>query len=139
LALSPVYRKCQQCGGCGHIFPPPADLAWLRCSICDGSGHQLVEGAPLFGCTMTLGSRKRGEIVTLGNGDRGRIQRHTKNGTPMTFITLIGDFDDVESTYTTMYPSSIGVSSVADARWCEDNDHQGERQDNEDPMRKARR
>lgn len=138
MALSPVYRQCRACGGAGHIHPAPTGMSWLRCTSCDGVGHEWIDGAPLFGCKMLLSERRRGEIVTIGNGDRGRIQWHTKGARPITFISLIGDFDDRESTDVTMYPSCVGIISVADPRWYDDSDQAGGRTDNEDPMRKQK-
>lgn len=109
---SPVHEDCAACGGYGRTPP-----TWQRCPICDGIGLVFVAGAPLFGCTMTLDKRKPGEIVTLGNGDRGRIIRHDKRGTPSTEIALIDDLFDVEDREPTRYPSSVGVRSVSSPAW----------------------
>lgn len=78
--LSPVELDCPDCAGGGWLI----GSTWTVCARCDGKGKVWVVGAPSFGCKMTLGSRRLGEIVTLGNGDRGRILRHDKRATPTT-------------------------------------------------------
>jgi hypothetical protein len=64
---------------------------------------------------MTLGDRHRGEIVTIGNGDRGRIVRHVERGRPTTFVALIDEFFDTEAEEATEYPSETGVRSTLPA------------------------
>jgi hypothetical protein len=136
-ALSPVERDCLACKGCGYVHPAPAGLSWCLCTTCDGLGRTWIDGAPSFGQKMTLADRKPGEIVTLGNGDRGRILSRSRNGTPTTSIALICDFTNIESQESTSYPSSVGVISVADMRWFkDDDDHSHSREDAADPMRK---
>lgn len=91
----------------------------------------------MFDCTMTLAKRKVGEIVTLGNGDRGRVLAHDRREPQTTRLGLIGDFDDVESHTPTTYPSCVGVSSVADPRFFHDDaGHEKSHEDVTDPMRK---
>lgn len=130
--LSPVEMDCQACGGGGWIIGG----MWATCRVCDGTGKAWIPGAPLFGCSMTLAARKPGEIVTLGNGDRGRILRHDKRPPKTTAIALIDDFDGTESYVSTNYPSCVGVVSVSDPRWFTDDDaHAHDRQDQTDPLR----
>jgi hypothetical protein len=124
---------CPSCNGVGTKPGEP----WVSCPTCDRIGKTWIPGAPGFGCKMKLGSRKVGEIVTLGNGDRGRILRHNKHGTPTTSLGLIGEFDDRESHTPTSYPSVTGVASVADPRFfTDDEDHAKSHEDVVDPMRR---
>jgi hypothetical protein len=90
---------------------------------------------------ITLADRDPGEIVTLGNGDHGRILWHmprkTKKIKPdTTFVGIIGDFDGVESHEPVAYPSCVGVSTVDWSRAIVDRDaHSGERTpDYNDPI-----
>lgn len=130
--LSPVEVDCALCAGGGWIIGD----GWVLCRACDGSGKAWVPGAPSYGCKILLGSRKLGEIVMLGNGDRGRIVRHDKRSPATTSIALIGDFDGQESSYPTSYPSIVGVVSVSDPRWfTDDKGHAHGRQDATDPLR----
>lgn len=108
--LSPVQRLCD-CGGFGRRPPN-----WKLCPDCDGIGRVFIEGGPLFGCKMTLAGQKPGEVVTLGNGDRGRIVRHIRRGTPTTELAVIDAFYGTEDIDPTWYPSSTGVSSVESQR-----------------------
>jgi hypothetical protein len=134
--LSPVELDCPTCNGIGWVTA----TSWALCPICRGVGKAWIPGAPGFGCKITLSQRRVGEIVTLGNGDRGRIVRHDKRATPTTSIALIGDFDQRESSYPTAYPSCVGVASVSDPRWIsDDSNHSHDRDDQVDPMRKATR
>lgn len=83
-----------------------------------------------------------GEIVTLGNGDRGRLLWHSPRKNPTTsYLALIGDFDDAEDKNPTAYPSCVGVSSVGVPRMRgSDDDHRGDRGvDDMDPMQRGRR
>jgi len=129
--MSPVERSCPPCGGTGWT---PVASSWPElCAACDGIGRCWIDGAPSFGCKMKLSQRKVGEVVELGNGDRGRIMWHAK-GT--TFVALIGDFSGVEDDQPTSYPSATGVRSVTDPRWHkDDNDHGADRADESDPLR----
>lgn len=131
--ISPVELQCAECQGTGNRI----DDAWVRCPVCKGLRKVWRPGAPLYGCKMTLAERKPGEIVTLGNGDRGKITAHRKNGTPTTSIALIGEFSGLESKESTTYPSCVGVISVSDPRWFYDDDpHANSGVDDTDPMRK---
>jgi hypothetical protein len=132
--LSPVERDCPRCGGVGW----ERDDMFKLCLDCGGVGKTWIPGAPGFGCKIVLGKRKVGEIVTLGNGDRGRIVRHDKRGAPRTSVALIGDFDDIQAEEATSYPSATGVVSVSDPRWHDDDSgHAHSREDQADPIRKA--
>lgn len=91
-------------------------MLWPTCPTCDGTGHAFAPGAPGYGCELELGDRLPGEIVTLGNGDHGRVLRHCTSGTPTTWLGLIGEFSGVESHMPTMYPSSAGVAEINAAR-----------------------
>jgi hypothetical protein len=133
--ISPVERECSDCQGTGRKI----DDSWAFCSACDGIGKVWRAGAPRYDCKITLAQRKPGEIVTLGNGDRGKILAHRKNGTPTTIIALIGDFSGEESKQSTTYPSCVGVASVSHPNWFYDEDnHAGSGEDQTDPMRKNR-
>lgn len=136
--ISPVERECSACQGVGR---PKAD-PWVTCGKCKGNGREWRPGAPGYGCKITLADRRVGEIVELGNGDRGRIVRHDLRTPETTSIALIGDFDGVESRHPISYPSSVGVVSVSDPRWFSADDHNKDNQDAGDPLqrhRKARR
>jgi hypothetical protein len=90
---------------------------WTSCPVCKQTRRVWAPGAPLFGCTITLSDRFPGEIVTLGNGDHGRILWHmprkTKKVNPeCTFLGLIEEFTGVESYSPIFYPSCVGVASV---------------------------
>ncbi len=118
--------------------------AWLRCAACDGIGTAWGIGAPAFGCLTTLADRDPGEVVTLGNGDRGRILWHmprkTKKRRPdTTFLGLIDDFTDRESSTPIAYPSVVGVLTVDESRTaCDQDAHAGERGvDYNDPVHRT--
>lgn len=134
-AISPVERECPDCKGVGTR----PDDAWQSCPACKRLGRVWRDGAPGYGCKTTLSKCKPGEIATLGNGDRGKVLAHRRNGTPTTAIALIGEFSGVESKKPTMYPSCVGVVSVADPRWFYDTDsHADSREDATDPMRRTK-
>lgn len=133
--ISPVERECPDCQGTGNTIADP----WVRCPTCKGLRKVWRPGAPRYGCKITLGQRKPGEIVTIGNGDRGKILAHRKNGTPTTMIALIGEFSGLESKESTTYPSCVGVISVAHQNWFYDDDaHANDREDETDPMRRMK-
>lgn len=133
--ISPVETVCPDCKGVGT---DPAD-AWRSCATCGRLGKIWRPGAPLYGCKTTLAKCKPGEIATLGNGDRGKVLAHRKNGTPTTSIALIGDFSGEESKESTTYPSCVGVVSVSHPKWFYDDDsHAGSGEDQTDPMRRNR-
>ncbi len=136
--MTPVYGHCPACRGAGGAF---YRYGWARCAGCDGIGRAFIAGAPAFGCSITLADRDPGEIVTLGNGDRGRILWHmprkTKKVRPeTTFIGMVREFDDAEDHTPIPYPSSVGVASVDVARVAADREsHAGERDvDLNDPV-----
>ncbi len=107
------------------------------CTRCDGIGRIWLDGGPSFGCKMTLATRKRGEIVTLGNGDRGRVVRHSKRG-PTTALVLIDDMFEQEAAEATEYPSETGVRSTLPALAIND-DEAGQaksRHDQVDPLQR---
>lgn len=133
--LSPVQRLCADCNGFGRA--PDHSL----CRPCDGIGRVWMEGGPSFGCKMTLASRKVGEVVTLGNGDRGRVVRHCKRGAPTTDLVLIDDMFETEADETTSYPSITGVASTLPAN-ARNEDSAGQtrsRQDQLDPLQRETR
>jgi hypothetical protein len=132
--MSPVHMRCTVCRGNHGRLPPD----WALCTRCDGLGYEWVPGAPAFGCMITLAERRPGEVVVLGNGDRGRILRHDRRGTPTTILGLIGDFDGQEDTDGTWYPSCVGVASVASPVWLKDPNagHVSDGSDILDPLRK---
>jgi len=93
---------------------------------------------------MTLADRDPGEIVTLGNGDRGKILWHmprkTKKVKPeTTWLGLVEEFTCAESHRPIAYPSCIGVLSVDVARAQLDrDDHEGEKGiDLNDPVQRT--
>lgn len=133
--------RCERCAGAGYVWPPPPPDAWLRCAVCRGLGEVWERGAPSYGCQITLADREPGEIVTLGNGQRGRILWHApkkdrKVVPETTFVGLISDFDGVETHEPVPFPSCVGVASVAIERTGGDaDDHLGDRSaDPLDPM-----
>lgn len=81
--------------------------------MCNGIGKTWIPGGPSFGCKLVLAKCRPGEIVVLGTGERGRVIRHVKRGTPSTDVALIGDFDDLEEETPTSYPSVVGVASIS--------------------------
>lgn len=138
--MTSVLRQCRSCSGTGSAPSTPASL-WPLCAGCQGVGKTWIVGAPDFGCSITLADRDPGEIVTLGNGDRGRILWHvprkSKKVRPeTTFVGLIGEFDEIESHAPVSYPSCVGVSTVDWSRAVVDGDaHAGEREiDYNDPV-----
>jgi hypothetical protein len=69
-------------------------------------------GAPGYGYELELGDCVPGEVVTLGNGDHGRVLKHFPSGIPTTWLGPIGLFSGIESDRGVMYPSSAGVECV---------------------------
>lgn len=140
--MTSVEIPCPPCAGLGYLFPASG---WLLCASCDGVGRTWAPGAPGYDCKIRLADREPGEIVQLGNGDRGRILWHSprknKRQKPdVTFIGLIGDFDDVESAIPTKYPSCVGVISVGIQRLAGDaDDHAHDHsEDLSDPLQRRR-
>lgn len=139
--MTSVYVQCPSCGGYGHR---PPDF-WESCADCKQTGRVWAPGAPLYGCAETLADRVPGEIVTLGNGDRGKILWHLpwranyaskskKVAKTGTFLGLIEEFTGNESHRPVYYPSCVGVLSVDVARMIGDtSDHSGE-EDEIDPV-----
>lgn len=121
-----VYIDCPACHGAGGF---PTTLWWARCAACDGIGRAWAPGAPSYGHETTLADRTPGEVVTLGNGERGRVlwhmPRRTKKVTPeTTFLGMIEPFTDLESPLPVPYPSCVGVLSVDVSRTAgDDNAH----------------
>lgn len=145
VGLTSVYIDCTSCGGHGRL---PPDY-WSPCQECGQTGRVWAPGAPLYGCVETLADRVPGEIVTLGNGDRGKILWHLpwasnyskklkKLAKTGTFLGLIEEFTGNESHKPVYYPSCIGVLSVDFARALGDvSDHSGEKFEDEiDPVHK---
>lgn len=139
--MTAVRIPCPRCFGQGWRIAAPS---WVLCAGCDGIGKTWSPGAPSFGCSILLGSRVPGEIVTLGNGDRGKLLWHSPRGKdkkrpPETsYIGLIDEFDN-EDHRPTAYPSCVGVSSVGIPRGRGDDDHYGDRSaDVSDPMQQRR-
>lgn len=132
--LSPVERYCPNCDGYGFNM---GDGLLAHCPACDGIGRVSIEGGPLFGCKYTLKDAKPGQIVTLGNGDRGRVIRHNRRGTPTTDINLIHPFLDDEATEATSYPNNTGVASMSASSWLEKPPRDA-RHDHLDPLQKGK-
>lgn len=139
-----VYVTCPTCAGHGWMIGLTAGAGWSLCRTCDGLERVWAPGAPSYGLTVELGHRVPGEIVTLGNGDRGRILWHSPRGKDKkhppttTFLGLIDDFG-FEDNSPTRYPSCVGVSTVTAARGRGDDDHLGDRGgDAGDPMQRNR-
>ena len=142
--MTAVRVQCPVCHGGCYIHPAPAPHAWLRCAACDGIGTTWAAGAPAFDCSTTLADRDPGEVVTLGNGDRGRIlwhmPRRTRKQRPdTTFLGLFDDFTDRETHDPIPYPSCVGVLTVDVTRARADDDaHAGERGvDYNDPVHRT--
>jgi len=133
--LSPVQMLCPDCRGFGHA--PDGAV----CRSCGGIGRTWVEGGPSFGCRMKLADRKVGEVVTLGNGDRGRVVRHNKRGTPTTELALIEEFFETEAAEPTSYPSATGVASSLPANAKSENTtgQTRSRHDQVDPLQRETR
>lgn len=113
--MSSVHVQCPLCGGVGYFD----DLQ--SCGMCDRIGKAWAPGAPDYGCSQTLADRDPGEIVTLGNGDRGKILWHMprkkkKVKPETTFMGLFDEFTDQESHKPVPYPSCIGVASIEVSR-----------------------
>lgn len=108
---------CPECKGSGVIWPPPTPII-ERCKPCDGFGRVWPKGGPMFDCTLRLGDRIAGEIVTIATGVRARVlwqmpQKRSKKDFPeTTFLGLIDDFDDHESTTPVPFPAVLGVRTV---------------------------
>lgn len=110
---TPIDTDCPACAGHGRVRP-----AWTLCPTCDGLGRVYVPCAPSFGCSLTLKGRKVGELVTLGNGDAGRVVRHLGIGArPLTFVRLVDPIADLEDATPTPYPTCTGVVSVRPVDW----------------------
>lgn len=128
--LTPVQKLCDDCRGFGRTAD---DL----CKPCEGIGRVFIEGGPLFGCKLTLAQAKPGQIVRVGNGDRGRVLRHCKRGSPTTELYLIDPLFDTEDETTTLYPSVTGMTVVGhSARSYDANDGHRAREDHLDPLQK---
>ena len=130
-----VHVRCPDCAGVGY------DDRGDTCARCGRIGRAWAPGAPSYGCDQSLADRDPGEVVTLGNGDRGKILWHmprkTKKVRPeTTFMGLLDEFTDVESHRPIGYPSCIGVASVEFSRQPADRkSHDGERSvDYNDPV-----
>lgn len=124
--MTSVHVPCPTCHGENGWFSS-SSLRWVRCSLCEGLGRWWAPGAPEFGCSITLADRDPGEIVTLGNGDRGRILWHmprkSKKVRPeTTFLGLLDEFTDREDHRPILYPSCVGVASVDVSRATIDHD-----------------
>lgn len=130
--LSPVEELCPFCKGFGTV----ADAV---CGPCDGIGRVWTTGGPSFGCKFALKNTKPGQIAMLGNGDRGRVVRHCKRGTPTTEVLLIDPFLEEEAATPTTYPSVTGVISMSASSWFEDPHGESRgKQDHLDPLQQQR-
>lgn len=136
---------CPPCRGFGYVAAAPGEPAILRCKTCDGLGRTWAPGAPSFGCPTNLGERTPGEIVTTATGIRARVlwqmPKREKIGKvwrepDTTFLGLIDDFDDHESTRPTPYPARLGVTSIEFAKVAsnEDDGAGGKHVDPVDPV-----
>lgn len=139
--MSSVHAICSACSGSGGAF---GDDRWVRCAECDGLGTSWAQGAPSYGCKTTLGDTTPGEIITLGNGDQGRVlwhmPRRTKKIRPeITFLGLIEPFTELETHTPIRYPSCVGVSSVdVSKNTADDSAHANERNvDLSDPVQRT--
>ena len=98
---------------------------------------------------MSLGDFDPGDRVLLGTGERARVLWHQpkkkkKKRPEVTFVALIDDFDDYESTSPTMYPAALGVRESLDdvivGRRLQEESHAGEKDADElDPMAQRQR
>lgn len=139
--MTSVYATCSSCrGDCGAF----GSIGWERCRACDGLGRMWAAGAPGYGCEATLADATAGEIVTLGNGDQGRVlwhmpRRAKKIRPDTTFLGMIEPFTEIESYIPIAYPSCVGVSSVdASRNNVDDNAHAHERGvDLSDPVQRT--
>lgn len=129
--LTPVHRLCDECKGLGRIAD---DL----CKPCDGIGRVFIEGGPSFGCKKTLADAKVGQMVRIGNGDRGRVLRHCKRHPPTTHVILIDPMFEIEDENPTEYPSVTGMIVVGQATrlYGTNNDGHRSREDHLDPLQK---
>jgi hypothetical protein len=127
--LSPVEQYCPECEA--------YSVGWDICRVCAGLGRVFIQGGPSFGCQYTLEDCKPGQIVTLGNGDRGRVMRKCNRGTPTTDIALIDPFLDEQARETTRYPTITGVASMSAVLWLQDSSGGARgREDHLDPLQK---
>lgn len=128
--LTPVQKLCDACGGLGWT-PEDHEL----CKACGSIGRVFIDGGPSFGCKITLVQCKPGQIVILGNGDRGRVIRHVRRGEPTTELALIDPMFETEDRATTTYPSVTGVASQSAVWWQDDPSGQKQgRRDQLDPL-----
>lgn len=113
MTRTPVDDDCVSCVGHGRRRP-----TWTLCPACDGLGRVYAAGAPRFGCAITLAGRPIGQVVTLGNGDVGRVVKHVATGSrPLTYLRLICPIAGVEHQVCTPYPSACGVSVFEAEHW----------------------
>lgn len=138
--MTPMHASCPRCQGSGRDAANMRSL-WPVCGACDGIGYVFAPGAPGYGCQVRLGDRVPGEVVTLGNGDHGRVLRHCRSGTPTTWLGLIGEFSGVESHTPVMYPSSAGVAEINVTKMAGDRRSHANRRaaDPGDPLQRAKR
>lgn len=135
-----VFIVCPTCAGIGVVSPTHASL-WPVCATCDGSGRTWAPGAPGYELEQTLADRVPGEVVTLGNGDMGKIAWHMPRKTnkvkpETTFLLEVDPFTGAEDSRPVSYPSCVGVASVDVSRAkVEDVSHAGGRDlDLNDPV-----
>lgn len=134
--LTPVEMLCPACQGFGKIFTVGASEF---CQACKCIGRVYIEGGPSFGCKYTLEDCKPGQIVTLGNGDRGRVIQHVRRGKPTTEVALIEPMFEEEATATTTYPSETGVASMSASWWKKTEGGNRAREDHLDPLQQGRK
>ena len=136
--LTPVQRHCPDCRGLGKITGPDQGIEF--CRTCKAIGRVFIDGGPSFGCKFTLAQCKPGMIVSIGNGDRGRVVRHCKRGSPTTMVNLIDPMFDEEEISSTTYPSETGVASMSASSWLQDpsGGHRA-REDHLDPLQQGRK
>lgn len=131
----PLHRECPGCDGVGRARPD-----WDLCLQCDGIGWIWKDGGPSFSCSMRLGDRRAGEVVTLGDGSvRGRIVIREKNEGDVALRLLFdGLFGDEEAESLTFFPRDTGVSSVAETVWSGEDSagSRSAREDHVDPMQR---
>lgn len=107
----PLGRQtCERCAGVGRAASDP----WLTCGQCDGIGHHWRPGGPSFGAVHTLADASPGDVVELATGERGRVTSQVPRKDPITtFVALIDDFTEEESSTPVYGDATVGVVSIA--------------------------
>jgi hypothetical protein len=131
--------QCERCAGVGRAASDP----WLTCGECDGIGHHWLPGGPRFAALHELADASVGDIVELATGHRARVVVQSPKKNPIsTYVHLIDDFTDEESSYSEICDATLGVVSIAprngvitSAKKVDDHDGHGEKDaDAVDPL-----